>query len=68
MEKNPPLKKEDKGGFECEFNRCHRFEFLNKLLSHASSPISINEEEHLKPYSKRLKILTLDTRRFRSPA
>ena len=67
MDKNPPLKKGDKGGFECEFRHCHRLEFLNELLSHDSSPNFINERQHFKPYSKSLEILALDTRRFRSP-
>ena len=30
-EKNPPLKKGDKRGFEFEFSRFHRLDFLNEL-------------------------------------
>ncbi len=42
MEKIPPLKKGDKGGFEFEFSRCHRLKFLNELLRHHTSTLLRN--------------------------
>jgi hypothetical protein len=32
-EKIPPLKKGDRGGFERDFCRCHRLEFLNEFTT-----------------------------------
>ena len=40
-EKNPPLKKGDKGGFEFNFSGCHHLDFLNELLRrHSRSPLN----------------------------
>jgi hypothetical protein len=38
MEKIPPLKKGDQGGFEFDFSCCNRVDFLNELLRHHTSP------------------------------
>jgi len=42
IEKNPPLKKGDKGGFDFEFSRCDRVEFLNELRKHHISSLVKN--------------------------
>src|SRR4051794_35351078 len=34
IEKNPSLKKRDRGRFDFEFSGCHRVEFLNELRRH----------------------------------
>jgi hypothetical protein len=42
IEKNPPLKKGDRGGFDFAFSRCHRVEFLNELRKHHISSLVKN--------------------------
>jgi hypothetical protein len=42
IEKNPLLKKGDRGGFDFEFSRCHRVEFLNELRKHHISSLVKN--------------------------
>jgi hypothetical protein len=39
IEKNPPLKKGDRGRFDFEFSGCHRVEFLNELRRHHTSSL-----------------------------